>query len=138
MKQRYTKSGKSWDMSVIPKEAQEQKWLLEWVALNTAAHPELALFYHIPNEGKRSYSSGRELVMQGMKRGVPDNCLPVPKGEYGALYIELKRRHGGNVSDEQRGWIDALNRAGNRAVICYGWEAAAEEIMKYLAGRWET
>ena len=69
-----------------------------------------------------------------MKKGVPDNCLPVPKGKYAALYIELKRKKDSKVSDEQRGWIDALNRAGNRAVICKGWEEAAAEIMAYLKG----
>jgi len=122
------------DVMPAPLEEQEQKWLLEWAELNTAAHPELALFYHIPNEGKRTYRAGRELVKQGMKRGVPDNCLPVPRGKYAALYIELKRKKGSKTSDEQRGWIDALNRAGNRAVICYGWEAAAAEIMAYLKG----
>jgi len=122
------------DYAPAPLEEQEQKWLLKWVELNTAAHPELALFYHIPNEGKRSYRTGRELVEQGMKRGVPDNCLPVPRGKYAALYIELKRKKGSKTSEEQRGWIDALNRAGNRAVICKGWEAAAAEIMSYLKG----
>lgn len=122
------------DVMPAPLEEQEQKWLLKWAELNTAAHPELALFYHIPNEGKRSYRAGKELVEQGLKRGVPDNCLPVPKGKYAALYIELKRKKGSKVSDEQRGWIDALNRAGNRAVICYGWEEAAAEIMAYLKG----
>ena len=125
---------KAADVIPAPLEEQEQKWLLEWAELNTAAHPELALFYHIPNEGKRTYRAGRELVKQGMKRGLPDNCLPVPRGKYAALYIELKRKKGSKTSDEQRGWIDALNRAGNRAVICYGWEAAAAEIMAYLKG----
>lgn len=125
---------KAADIMPAPLEEQEQKWLLKWVELNIPAHPELALFYHIPNEGKRSYRTGRELVAQGMKKGVPDNCLPVPKGKYAALYIELKRKKGSKISDEQRGWIDALNRAGNRAVICKGWEEAAAEIMAYLKG----
>lgn len=122
------------DYSPAPLEEQEQIWLLEWVELNTPAHPELALFYHIPNEGKRSYRAGRELVKQGLKKGVPDNCLPVPRGKYAALYIELKRKRGSKVSEDQRGWIDALNRAGNRAVICKGWEAAAAVIMEYIKG----
>ena len=130
MRSRKTKA----DAIPAPLEEQEQKWLLEWVELNIPAHPELALFFHIPNEGKRTYRTGRELVAQGMKKGVPDNCLPVPKGKYAALYIELKRKKGSRISDEQRDWIDALNRAGNRAVICKGWEDAAAEIMAYIKG----
>lgn len=118
-----------------PLEEQEQEWLMDWVELNTPAHPELALFYHIPNEGKRSYRTGRKLVAQGLKKGVPDNCLPVPRGRYAALYIELKRKRGGKTSEDQDDWIDALNRAGNRAVVCKGWEEAAAEIMAYIKGR---
>lgn len=122
------------DRMPAPLEAQEQKWLLEWVELNTPAHPELVLFYHIPNEGKRSYRAGKELVQQGLKSGVPDNCLPVARGPYHSLYIELKRKKGSKTSDEQKMWIANLNKAGNRAVICYGWEQAAAEIAKYLKG----
>lgn len=117
----------------VPKEEQEQRWLLDWVKLNAAAHPELALFYHIPNEGKRSERQGYELKRQGMRPGFPDNCLPVPRGPYGALYIELKRTKGGRVSDDQRWWLEALNQAGNAAVVCYGWEHAVTYIMRYLA-----
>ena len=116
----------------VPLEADEQKWLLEWVRLNAAAHPALRLFYHIPNEGKRTNHAGRELKEQGMRRGVPDNCLPVPRGKYGALYIELKRRQGNKPTDEQLEWIADLNAAGNLAVVCYGWEEAAIVIQNYL------
>lgn len=117
-----------------PMEAEEQKCLMQWARYNTAAHPELKLLYHVPNEGKRSYRAGRELKAQGLKTGVPDICLPVPRGKFAALYIELKRRKGGRTSEQQQEWIDNLNRAGNRAIVCRGWEEAAEEIVKYLKG----
>ena len=122
------------DLTPAPLEAEEQKWLLEWVELNKPAHPELELFYHIPNEGKRTFQTGNELKRQGMKRGVPDNCLPVARGPYNSLYIELKRKRGSKTSEEQKLWIANLNKAGNRAIICYGWEQAAAEITKYLKG----
>ena len=124
----------SWSSQVVPAEADEQKWLVKWIEMNTARFPELRMFYHIPNEGKRSWRQGRELKDQGLRKGVPDNCLPVPRGKYHALYIELKRTVGGRASDEQKAWVDDLNRAGNRAVICKGWAEAAEEIMRYLKG----
>lgn len=118
----------------VPLEETEQRNLMMWAHYNTAAHPELKLLYHVPNEGRRSYRTGRALKEQGMKAGVPDICLPVPRGKYAALYIELKRKKGGKVSDHQQEWITALNKAGNRAVVCKGWEEAAEEIVKYLKG----
>jgi len=122
------------DATPAPLEAAEQKTLLQWVRYNSAAYPELKLFYHIPNEGKRSYRAGRELKDQGLKAGVPDNCLPVARGGYHSLYIELKRQKGGKISEQQREWIDRLNRAGNKAIVCKGWEEAAEAIVKYLKG----
>lgn len=116
----------------IPTEAQEQKALFEWAEWAKRRHPELALMYHIPNEARRSYALGKEMKAQGVRSGVPDICLPVPRGGYGALYIEMKRRKDSRLSDNQRGWINGLNRAGNRAVVCKGWEEAKQEIETYL------
>lgn len=120
--------------NLSPLEKDEQMLLFDWAEWAACSHPELALLYHIPNEGKRSKFVGYKLQAQGMRRGVPDICLPVPRGGYGALYVELKRRKGGRVSEEQRVWIDALNRAGNKAVICKGFDEAKAAIEEYLKG----
>ena len=113
-------------------ESMEQQCLMKWTHYNLGRWPQLRLLYHIPNEGRRSQTTGGRLKAEGMKRGVPDLCLPVAKGGWHALYIELKRRDGGRVSQEQKEWLDALAEAGNRAVICRGWEEAAQEIEAYL------
>ena len=118
----------------IPSEAEEQKALFQWAELNKAKYPVLELMYHIPNEAKRSPAGGYYMKQQGMKRGVPDICLPVPAHHYTALYIEMKRRDGGRVSNEQHGWIQALNRVGNLAVVCHGWDEARMVILEYLRG----
>ena len=118
-----------------PTEAQEQEALFRWAAYSRGKYPALELLYHIPNEGQRSGLTGYRMKLQGLRRGVPDICLPVPYGRFTALYIELKRRDGGRVSEEQRGWIAALNRVGCRAVVCRGWDEAREEIERYLGGR---
>lgn len=125
-KRRTTKRNKS------PLERDEQEVLFDWADYAVCTHPELALMYHIPNEGRRSRHAGYKMQLQGMRKGVPDICLPVPKGGYGALYIELKRKKGSKTSEEQRAWIDALNRAGNRAVVCKGFEEARDTIIEYL------
>ena len=69
-----------------------------------------------------------------MKPGVPDICLPVPKGRYHALYIEMKRPKGGRVSEAQTWWIDKLNKAGNLAVVCHGFDEAKAIILGYVQG----
>ena len=115
-----------------PTEAQEQAALFQWAAAARGKHPQLDLLFHIPNGGSRDLIEARHLKEQGVKPGVPDICLPVPAGRYTALYIEMKRRKEGRVSDAQRGWIAALNRVGCRAVVCRGWEEAKAVIEDYL------
>lgn len=115
-----------------PTESDEQKLLFEWIEWAKVKYPELALCYHVVNEGRRSYATGRRMVAEGLRKGVPDICLPVPNMRYTALYIELKRKNGGRLSNEQRGWIDALNRVGNLAVVCHGFEEARDTILEYL------
>jgi len=122
-------------MQPVAKEAQEQTTLFEWARLSIIKYPELELLFAIPNGGSRNPIEAAHLKAQGVKPGVPDICLPVPSGRFTALYIELKRRKGGRVSEEQKGWIAALNRVGCRAVVCRGWDEAREEIERYLGGR---
>lgn len=120
------------DIDVSPSEATEQEMLFQWAQYASAMHPELNTLYHIANEGGMGARRGYNRQKQGVKAGVPDICLPVPKGKYGALYIELKRRSGGHVSDAQKRWIAMLNHQGNRAVVCKGFDEAREEIERYL------
>ena len=78
--------------------------------------------------------NGRGVVPEGVKAGVPDLCLPVARGQYHGLYIELKRQRGGRTSDHQSEWLDALSAQGYKAALCYGWEQAAGTIIEYLTG----
>lgn len=116
-------------------ESQEQQLLFEWAALSAGRWPELALMYHIPNGGSRSKSEAGRFRAEGVKAGVPDICLPVARGGYHGLYIELKRVKGGRVSPAQQGWIAALRDQGYCACVCKGWDDAAHIIKAYLEGR---
>lgn len=118
--------------SVTPTEIQEQRWLFLWAEASKAAVPELELLFHIPNEGKRDQRTGYILKQLGLKKGVPDIFLPVARGGKHGLFIEMKRIKGGTVSKEQREWLDKLREQGYAAEICFGWEAAAAVIRKYL------
>ena len=60
-------------------ETEEQQYLFEWARLAACKWPELALLYHIPNEGKRTAITGARLKSMGLKSGVPDVCLPVAR-----------------------------------------------------------
>ena len=117
----------------MPKESDEQIALFQWAALQTRKHPELELLYHIPNGGHRHKTTAIRLKREGVKAGVPDLCLPVPRGIYHGLYIELKAGRN-NPTDNQARWLQALTVNGYYATVCHGWEAAMEVILRYLKG----
>ena len=56
-------------------ETTEQIALFNWAKRTESILPELALMYHVPNEGKRS--NGGILKAAGLKSGVPDNAYPL-------------------------------------------------------------
>lgn len=117
-----------------PTEHQEQSALFAWAKAMEWRMPELKLLYAIPNGGKRSKATAALLKAEGVKPGVPDICLPVARSGWHGMYIELKRRKGGRLSEEQRMWMSALETAGYRCCVCNGWEKAQEIITRYLEG----
>lgn len=88
--------------------------------------------YAVPNGGKRSIKTAADLKAEGVKAGVPDISLPYPTRKHHGLFIEMKRKQGGRVSDEQKIWLEYLNKVGYLAVVCKGYEQARELIEKYL------
>ena len=119
-------------MNQIPTEHQEQAALFAWADWMATVMPELSLMFAIPNGGHRSKQTGALLKAEGVKAGVPDICLPVPRGDKHGLYIEMKRRRGGSVSAEQLKWLDALMRKGYECHVCRGCEEAKQAIMAYM------
>lgn len=110
----------------------EQLALLCWCALNSATYPDLKWLFHIPNGGSRDKREAAKLKGMGVKPGVLDLCLPVKRGGYSGLYIELKKLKGGKVSQEQREWIDHLRSQGFGAIVCHGWIEARKVLIDYL------
>ena len=115
-------------------ESVEQTNLFRWAAYEQGKYPELKLMYHIPNGGSRNRLEAANLKKQGVKSGVPDICLPVARGAYHGLYIEMKAGRN-KASENQKQWLSDLNEQGHYAVLCYGWNAASEVITNYLEGR---
>ena len=112
-------------------ESDEQKALFEWAALAQGKYPDLVLMYHIPTGGSRHPAEAANLKAQGVKAGVPDICLPVPRGVFHGLFIEMK--YGKNkLSDKQKEWIHALLGQGYAVHVCYTMEEARTAILNYL------
>lgn len=88
--------------------------------------------YHIPNEGKRDVVSGARLKRIGLRKGVPDLCIPLPKGRYHGLYIELKTAKG-KVTPDQIEWLKLLKSNGYATAITYGVDEAITVIKQYIS-----
>ena len=130
-------------------EAAHQMALFCWAALpkNVERWPELKWLHHIPNGGSRGDTErsrkieGGKMKAQGVKKGVADLCLPVRRGEWSGLYIEMKKpaekpkREGskGGVSDDQAEFGAFVQSQGFGWCVCYSWEEAAHIIEQYLS-----
>ena len=117
-------------------EIQHQQLVIKWSQQPSIRdkYPELKLMYHIPNERHCTPAQGRQLKLAGVKSGVPDLELPVSRGGYTGLHIEMKTPDG-RVSDTQKWWLSELQGQGRMCAVCYGYKQAIEILEGYLDGR---
>lgn len=85
-----------------------------------------------PNGGSRHRVEAARLKAEGVKRGMPDLFLAIPCEGHHGLFIEMKRKKGGRVSDAQNVMIDRLNAEGYQTCVCYGADEAITAIKTYL------
>ena len=132
-------------------EHSEQVALFGWAKANEPRHLQLGLMFAIPNGGKRHVVTGKKLKAEGVKSGVPDIFLPVPRLPYDfndvivgdsnsvgfsdevkfGLFIELKVGKN-KPSKNQLWWIHSLRAEGYAVEVCYGFEEAKDAIINYL------
>ena len=115
-------------------EAEEQAMLFKWADFQSLKYPALRLMFHVPNGGSRDLIEARNLKKQGVKAGVPDIFLPVARGGFHGLFIEMKRQDGGRLSEAQADYLQKLRMQGYQAVVCKGFDAAVSVIQAYLEG----
>jgi len=127
-------------------EEYHQRKLFEWRSFYVRYAPELRWLHHIPNGGARGGDArsrairGASMKGQGVTKGVFDVFLPVQRGTYCGLYIELKRpslrpktdKGRGGLSSEQTAFRDFVMSQKYHAEVCYSWEEATKTILWYL------
>lgn len=115
-------------------ERQHQQAVMKWARQPSIRErwPELALLHHIKNETTGGAAQVAADKAMGVKKGVPDLCLPVARGGFHGLYIEMKTPSG-KASEAQRWWGMALKEQGYRAAVCHGYDAAVAELCWYLS-----
>lgn len=125
------------DLSKSGTESGHQRAVFAWAALHLSRWPELRWLHHIPNGGSRGDTQrarmirGAQLKAEGVKTGVSDLCLPVKRGEYSGLYIEMKKP-GGKETDEQKEFGAFVQSQGFGYVCCDNWEKAVQVLQEYL------
>ena len=116
-------------------EATEQAAFFQWLQVQiNLGYPQaeaLAHLFAIPNGELRKPSIAARLKLQGVRPGVPDLFLPVPRGTYHGMWIEMKSGRN-RPTDEQREWLGYLARQHYKTVVAYGWEEARDRLMEYL------
>ena len=118
-------------------EHDEQAALFQWaMTIANARWPELELLFAIPNAGRMGGHKGRmwggRLKKEGLRAGVPDLFLPVPRGSYHGLFLELKRVKHGSTSTIQTAWHTALRAQGYQVEVAKGAQAAIAILTVYL------
>jgi hypothetical protein len=92
--------------------------------------------YHVPNGGKRNPREAARMKRMGVRAGVHDYHLPVARGCYHGLWIELKPLVKGrrpSVSDSQYEWRDKMRDQGYASsYIVHGWHNAIQIMLDYL------
>lgn len=109
----------------------------QWLSINNIPH------CHIANESRSGSRSamirGAKLKRMGQSRGVWDYEIYIPiKNAFGEVdcyeiaKVEMKRQHGGVVSQEQKQWQTIYEKAGIDCKICHGADEAIDFVKSLM------
>jgi hypothetical protein len=111
---------------LVPTEHQEQ------VAVVQFCDAQNIRIFAIPNGSNKNPASAAKFQREGLRKGIPDLMVPIPKGGFMGLFLEMKRTKNAKPSKEQQEWIEFLNQMGYFAIVCYGADEAIAVIQRYL------
>ena len=109
----------------------EQVRLITWAHQWQDEYPGLEMLFAIPNGGHRHKATAAKMKAEGVKRGVPDLFLAVPRGNWHGLFIEMKYGKNKPTAHQFR-WLEKLAALGYKVAICYGCTDAKNMILDYL------
>lgn len=122
-----------------------QVGLVAWAAIVAGRYPDLALLFAIPNAGKRTRRERGRLLDEGLKAGVWDLMLPVPRRGYHGLWLETKVdemvprqgrfvRYRSTLTDAQLRWGRAMQAQGFACRVYRSLDEARQILTDYLEG----
>ena len=122
-------------------EHDEQVKVFEWAEIASLKFPALKMLLAIPNGAFYGghWSVANKMKAEGVKKGVPDIFLPVvmQRSELAyevdsGLWIEMKAGKN-KPSEQQKWWLEQLEKQGYVTRVCYSAEEAIEAIEDYLS-----
>jgi hypothetical protein len=115
--------------NITPFESAEQKALVNYLEILILQRKDI-IFTAIPNSTfTTSPIQKRKNSLQGVRKGLPDLFLIVNKQ---AIFIEMKRKQGGILSNEQKVWIEKINQTNIKAFVCKGFQEAKAIVDKFI------
>ena len=108
----------------VPLEKEECKIFAQWLDVKGLR------FSHIANESINKIEAMNKYRL-GVRKGVPDYLIILPSKNL--LFIEMKRKKGSVVSQEQKDWLHDLNQIPSvQCEIAYGAEEAINIVNHFL------
>lgn len=118
-------------------EYQAQATVIQWAKAHEHLYPELKLLkgnmegISLGGSIRQRAITIAKMKASGMRPGWPDLELPVARGAFPALFIEMKVGNN-KTSEEQNRYLDLLRDAGNAVYVSYGSAQAIRTISSYL------
>lgn len=106
-------------------EHQEQKAVVDWCKKRGIPVAAVPNGFHVQKRDAKFYGMLNALKAEGFSSGFPD-LIVFPSDKI--LFIEMKVRQGGTVSDKQKEWHETLTSLGHDVSVCHGAEQAIDKI----------
>lgn len=115
----------------------EQVSVVDWWALQYKRFgvADERLLFCVPNAGKRSFKMAAWLRREGLRKGLPDLMLAVPRGPFHGMFIEMKTSTGKPTS-EQLELMTLLRLQDYNVIMARGATEAIRAITAYLGGKY--
>lgn len=124
--------------AVEPSEDQIQATFIKLLPLLSWKHGSIWQWgFHCPNGGSRNPREALKLKRMGVKPGVPDWILPLPRNGKQGFAIEFKSRRG-VVTKEQRAYLTFLEFQGWQVHVLRDAREAIIALDLYLGGDGRT
>jgi hypothetical protein len=121
-----------------PKETAEQATVIDWARGYGSKLDGIDMLHSIPNGavlGNPHYNRFAligKLKAEGLRPGVSDLFLACARKGFHGLYIEMKRRKAGTLSEEQISWLIRAGEEGYKTATCETALDAIAIIQQYL------